>query len=136
MNANENRSTADVSLMRLMTMLWPAAMTVQAIHAAAQFKIADALADAPKTAQQVADATGADASSLARLLRALQSVGIFGEDPDGRFRQTPLSDLLRSNHPQSMRPWAMMLGAGFVWAPVGELAGTVATGRPGFERVH
>jgi hypothetical protein len=44
-------------------------------------------------------------------LRALTSLGIFAEDTTGRFRQTALRDTLRSDHPESIRPFAMMLAA-------------------------
>jgi hypothetical protein len=41
-----------------------------------------------------------------------------------------LSDTLRSDHPESIRPFAMMLGAHFVWKPSGALQETVRTGVP------
>src|SRR6267143_1021451 len=81
-----------------------------------------------------ADATHTHGPSMARLLRALTSLGIFVEDMTGRYRQTALSDTLRSDHPESIRPFAMMLGAHFVWKPSGALQETVRTGQPSFER--
>jgi SAM-dependent methyltransferase len=72
---------------------------------------------------------------VARFLRALTCLGIFAEDTTGRFRQTALSDTLRSDHPESIRAFAMMLGAHFVWAPCGALEPTVRSGQPAFERV-
>ena len=74
--------------------------------------------------------------STGRFLRALTSLGIFVEDTTGRYRQTALSDALRSDHPESIRPWAMMRGAHFVWKPSGMLEEAVRTGRPSFERVY
>src|SRR5438045_1261536 len=41
--------------------------------------------------------------ALERLLRACASVGIFTEDPGGRFGPTPLSDVLASNSPGSVK---------------------------------
>jgi SAM-dependent methyltransferase len=69
-------------------------------------------------------------------LRALTSLGIFAEDTTGWFRQTALSETLRSDHPESIRPFAMMLGAHFVWKPSGALEETVRTGQPAFERLY
>jgi hypothetical protein len=122
--------------MQMMQILWPGAMAVQAIHAAAKFALADLVADGPKSIKELAEATHTDGSSLGRFLRALTSLGIFAEDTTGRYRQTALSDTLRSDHPESVRPSAMMMGAHFIWKPSGALEETVRTGQPSFERVY
>jgi hypothetical protein len=122
--------------MQLMRLLWPGAMAVQAIHVAARLGLADLVARGPKTVMELAEATRTHGPSLGRLLRALTNLGIFVEDPDGRYSQTALSEALRTDHPQSMRPLAMMLGAGFVWKPSGELDVTIRTGQPAFEHVY
>lgn len=70
------------------------------------------------------------------MLRALTSLGIFVEDTSGRYCQTPLSEALRADHPESVRPLAMMLGARFIWEPVGLLDESIRTGQVAFERVH
>jgi O-methyltransferase domain len=128
---------ADISpSMQMMRSLWPAAMTVQAIHVAAKLGLADLVADGPRTVTELAADVGAHGPSLGRFLRALTSLGIFAEDPDGRYRQTALSETLRADHPESIRRWAMMLGARFVWAPSGELDLTIRTGHPAFERLY
>jgi O-methyltransferase domain/Dimerisation domain len=122
--------------MQMMQILWPGAMAVQAIHVAAKLALADLVASGPKSINELADATHTHGPSMARLLRALTSLGIFVEDTTGRYRQTALSDTLRSDHPDSIRPSAMMLGAHFVWKPSGALEETVRTGQPSFERVY
>lgn len=96
----------------LMQLLWPGGVAVQAIHVAAKLGIADLVAAAgPKTAVELSEATRTNATSLARFLRALTSLGIFAEDTAGRYCQTALSDTLRADHPESIRPFAMMMGA-------------------------
>jgi O-methyltransferase len=122
--------------MQLMRLLWPGAMAVQAIHVAARLGLADLVARGPKTVMELAEATRTHGPSLGRVLRALTNLGIFVEDPDGRYSQTALSEALRTDHPQSMRPLAMMLGAGFVWKPSGVLDVTIRTGQPAFEHVY
>lgn len=119
-----------------MGMLWPPAMALQAIHAAARLELADHLAAGPRTVEELARACGAQAGGLGRLLRALGSLGIFAEDERGRWRQTELSALLGKDAPGTLRTWAMMLGAHFVWRPTGELAETVTTGEAGFGRLY
>jgi hypothetical protein len=122
--------------MQMMQLIWPGAMAVQAIHVAAKLGVPDLLRDGPKATDDLADATKAHGPSLQRLLRALTSLGVFAEDAEGRFQQTPLSETLRTDHPQSIRAWAVMLGAPFFWKPCGELHGTIRTGQPAFDRVH
>ena len=78
-------------------------ITPQAIHVAAKLGIADLVASAPATADELAVSTGADPAALGRLLKFLASIGIFLQDSVGRFGQTPLSDTLRvDHHPQEL----------------------------------
>ena len=56
----------------------------QAIYVAAKLGIADLLKDGPKGSEELAQATGAHAGSLYRLLRVLASFGIFAEDEQCR----------------------------------------------------
>ena len=121
---------------QMMQILWPGAMAVQAIHVAARLALADLVAGGPKSIEELAEATHSHGPSMARLLRALTSLGIFAEDTTGGFRQTALSDTLRSDHPESIRPFAMMLGAHFVWEPSGALEQAIRTGQSSFERLY
>src|ERR1041385_831101 len=100
--------------MQMMQLLWPGAMAVQAIHVAAKFALADLVATGPTSITELAEPTHAHESSMARLLRGLASLGSFVEDATGRYRQPALSETLHSDHPQSIRPSAMMLGAHFI----------------------
>ena len=122
--------------MQMMQMLWPGPMAVQAIHVAAKLALADLVASGPKSLKELAEATHTHGSLLGRLLRALTSLGIFAEDATGQYRQTALSDTLRSDHPKSIRSFAMMLGAHFIWNPAGGLEETVRSGQPAFERAY
>lgn len=51
----------------------------QAIHVAATLSIADLLKDKPRSADDLAEATGTHAPTLYRLLCTLASVGVFAE---------------------------------------------------------
>ncbi len=121
--------------LRQMNQLIYGFMTSQAIAVAVKLGIADLLKEQRRTAEELANATNAHAPSLNRLLRMLTSVGIFAEDTNGRFQQTPLSELLRSDHPRSARALAIMLGSGFIWQPWGELQQAVMSGQSSFEHV-
>ena len=86
------------------------AWLTQMIHVAAELQLADRLAEGERTVEELAAACGAHADSLQRLLRGLASVGLFRESDPQRFGLTPLAELLRSDHPQSLRQFARMLG--------------------------
>src|SRR3954454_9876158 len=81
----------------------------QAIHVAATLGIADLLEDGPRSVDDLAQTTGTHAPTLSRLLRALASVGVFAEQPDGRFVSTPQGEYLRTDAPRSLRAWAMQI---------------------------
>ena len=53
----------------------------QAIHVAATLGIADLLEDGPRSAEDLAEATGTHAPTLYRILRALASVGVLPRSP-------------------------------------------------------
>jgi hypothetical protein len=106
-----------------------------ALSVAAKLRVADSLAAGPKSVPDLAAETGTHPMSLYRVLRALASVGVFAEDADGRFRQTPLSQVLRSDVPGSMRAVADYCGADWSWRPWGRLLDAVRTGRTAFDEV-
>jgi SAM-dependent methyltransferase len=107
----------------------------QAIYVAAKLGIADLVAETPRTADELAEATKSHAPSLRRLLLMLSSLGIFAEGAGGKFRATALGELLRRDHPQSQRSLAMMHGSAFFWKPWGALCEAIVTGPPAFNRV-
>jgi len=108
----------------------------QALYAASMLSIFDVLHDKPLTAPELAAAVGAHAPSLLRLLRFLTSINILAEDDHQRFTATPLGDVLRSDHPRTMRPWAVMFGSPNFWRSWGDLLETVVTGEPAFNRIY
>jgi hypothetical protein len=104
------------------------------LHAVADLGIADALDDQPRTAAALAESTGTNADALNRVLRLLSSHGIF-ESRDRRYSHTPASQLLRSDHPRSMRSFVRMMGLPINWAAYGKLDHTVRTGLPAMAQV-
>ncbi|HEX3724824.1 MAG TPA: methyltransferase dimerization domain-containing protein, partial [Pirellulales bacterium] len=95
-------ANSTVALRQMMIGFW----TSQAIYVACKLGVADCLKDGPRTADEVAKATGSQPEALYRLLRALASVGIFREDQQRRFSMTPMAELLRSDAEDSQRPLA------------------------------
>lgn len=115
----------------MMTGYWVSQM----LYAAAELGLADRLAQEPRTADALASATGTHPRSLYRLLRALASVGIFSEGPDGRFALTPLAEILRSDAPGSQRATVRMM-VGQFYEAWGGLLESLRTGRSAFEILH
>src|SRR5690606_8158697 len=122
-------------LMDLTTAPW----ITQAISAVAGLGVPDHLGrvgEAPRTADELAAAVGADGPSLRRVLRALTHVGVVASADGDRFAATELSELLRTDNPGSLRAWAQMVGAPFHMRALTDLVGAIRTGEPAFERVH
>jgi hypothetical protein len=97
---------APAVMMEMITNAWAA----QAITAAADLGIADALANGPMTAQELAAAIDADADAVSRLLRALISRDVFRQRRDGRYDLTPLADTLRTDAEVSAAGMARFVG--------------------------
>jgi hypothetical protein len=111
-------------------------MASQALHAAARLAVFDIVRDGPKTAREIAGRSSSSEPPLLRLLRYLTAIGFLTEDAQGRFSSTPLGALLQADHPQSLRPMALMYGEPFWWRPWGGLYETVKDGRPAFDRIY
>lgn len=100
----------------------------QVVYVAARLGIADALADGPRTTEQVASAVDAHGESIHRLLRALATLGICDELEDGAFALTRLGAHLRSGRPGAVHAFALHWG-GSMWPLWGGLFHNVKTGR-------
>jgi hypothetical protein len=120
--------------MRMLTMSF-GGITAQAVGVAAQLGIVDHLAKGPRTAAELAAATGTHAPSLYRLLRALASLDVLVEDAEGRFSSTPLGDTLRSGVPGSVRAPVVMGTVPTMTLAAAEMLHTVQTGEPAFDHV-
>ena len=107
----------------------------QSIYVAAKLGLADLLIDQPRSAEQLAAATGTDAPSLFRLLRGLASIGIFAEKEPRVFALTPLAECIRSDVPGSQRALAMMSGEEHYRA-FGDMLFSVRTGKPAFDHIY
>ena len=104
-------------------------MVTRSISAVTELNVPDALEDGPRSLAELAQAVGAHEGSLGRVMRTLVSTGLFAEPEPGTYALTPVSDLLRSDVPASMRDMAVMITAKAHWQPWGQFADTLRSGK-------
>jgi hypothetical protein len=101
---------------------------------AARLGLADELAGGPRSAAELAAATGARPEPVRRILRGLAAEGVLAEE-DGRFALTELGGALRSDAPDSLRGAAIARGE-LYYGAVGQLIDAVRGDGVPFERAH
>ena len=110
------------------------AMIARALAIVAELGIADHVTQQPQSAEELAAATGCHQGALYRLLRMLASHGIFSEDNAGRFRITPLAEVLKTDGKDSVRDMVRLGWQDLVWDAYRHLPHTIKTGEPAFTK--
>jgi len=110
----------------------------RAVATAAELELADHLASGPLHVDDIASRTKTHAPSLFRMLRALESIGVFEQISPRVFSNTPMSDCLRKSVVGSL--WATIrslssVGEGEYEAWAGFL-GSIQTGRIAFDQMY
>ena len=130
MNTNTSTLPPPVAMLQLITGYWVS----RAVFVFAKLGIADRLAAGPRTAADLAGDVRVDPRCLHRLLRMLAGSGVLASDRDGRFRLTPLGETLRSEVPDSMRGFAVMMVEDYNWDAWKGLGWSVETGQNGLRK--
>lgn len=112
------------------------AWLTQALSVVAKLGIADALADGPLSADDVARRVGTDPGATFRLMRAVASSSMLKQRRDGRFALTRVGQKLRSDVPGSMAQMLAFIGHPHHWADWGNLSYSVQTGKPAAEHLR
>jgi O-methyltransferase domain/Dimerisation domain len=108
----------------------------QALHVAARLDVADQLAGGSRSIDELAAETGAHPDALYRLLRALAAARVLHELDDRRFELTELGQGLRTDVPESVHGWALMIGRPIHWNTWSSLFESICTGENTFRLVH
>ncbi|SRR6266540_45847 len=108
----------------------------QMIYVVAKLGVPDTLSAGPLHIEALAATVGAHAQSLYRLLRALAGHDVFIEEPARYFALTPVSELLCSNSPHSLRAFALSNGEPWWWSAWGNLLHSVRTSETAFDSVY
>ncbi|MEO6969149.1 MAG: methyltransferase [Rhodanobacteraceae bacterium] len=124
MNEQTNSPAAFKQLMKLRD----AAIVHSALCAAAKLGVADLLAQGLSTPSELARSLNVNEDALYRTLRALATQGIFEESDGRRFRNSELSDRLRTGVPGSVRPAFMFWGTEFYYRAFGDMFRSIQTG--------
>jgi hypothetical protein len=117
---------AHIQLIEMAVPIWRA----RAVYAAAELRLPDLLATGPRTAEDLARATGTHAPSLYRLLRALASCGILSESESRRFALTRLGEALESSAPGAAHATILTLGGQWQWQAWAKFRHSLETGEP------
>jgi hypothetical protein len=116
-------------ILQIITNFWSS----RTVYVFAKLGIPDLLKSGPRTVEELASATKTHAPSLYRVLRALASIGFVSATADGRFAQTPLSEILVTDAPGSLR-WFTVSELGQEHYPAwGNLMRSVQTGEIAFD---
>ena len=126
---NTNEVPAAFQMLQFVTGFWMS----RAVFALAKLGIPDQLQSGPKSVEELAQATETHAPSLYRLLRALASNGVVKTESDGRFALTPLSELLVTGAPGSVRSFIISELGQEHYPAWGNLMHSVKTGEIAFD---
>jgi hypothetical protein len=108
-------------------------MPAVALNVVARLNIADLLRTGPKSIASLSQDSGCHENVLYRILRALASLDVFSEIDDRKFALTPLAELLRTDHPNSIRATVLFMGNQLHMRTFAELMHTVKTGKTAVE---
>lgn len=105
------------------------------IYVLTEINVADLLREGPRSVEELAEATGTHAPTLARALRTAAAMGVFTELPDGRFALTPEAEHMCSDGDGSLRDLVLFNAAPIMARPWMELGHTLRTGQAAFDHV-
>jgi hypothetical protein len=132
MMADRQTPPAHVGIFQMMN----GAHVAGAVSCLAQLGIPDLIEATPKSADELAKQIGADPQSLYRLMRATACVGVLSEGPDGKFSQTPMSTVLRTDATPSLRALAIMGGREWHARGWSHLEYCIRTGKQALEQIY
>ncbi len=104
------------------------------LGAMVELGVADELASGPKTADELAATLHCDADALHRALRMGAVHNLVRLDRSGRFHATRLTRALTSDAPYASDQWCAFMASKAHQNAWGDLAATLRTGEPAFNR--
>jgi hypothetical protein len=105
---------------------------------AVKLGLADFLAEGPVKVEELAVLTGANAPALFRMMRALETIGIFTQTDHHTFANTPVSELLRKDNPESQAAGILhqLCRGNGCYEAWNEFEHTIMTGESSFHKIY
>ena len=104
-----------------------------ALHVAVSLRIADQLADGPRSVSELANASGANDDALYRVLRSLSSAGVFVESGPRQFSNNVASDQLKAGT-TGLYEMVLWMSDRFHFQVYADIMHSVKTGQPAVEK--
>ena len=120
-----------VQIIQMGTAYWVS----QLVCTAASMRLADHLADGPRSSAELAALTGTHPRAFHRFMRTLASLGILTQDGGERFALTPLGAALKSDAPGAARSTVLAMGGAAFRSAFAEFQYSLETGKTAFEKV-
>jgi hypothetical protein len=133
--ANPSASPAALPAHAQIIQMGTAYWVSQFIYTAAEMRLADHLADGPRSAQELAAVTGTHPRALHRFMRTLASIGVLADSGGGRFAVTPLGAALKADAPGSARSTVLAMGGSVIRQAFAEFRYSLETGQTSLEKV-
>src|SRR5437870_1954504 len=108
-------------------------MPAVSLNIVVKLGIPDLLGSGPLSIQQLSQKTGINEDRLYRIMRALSTVGVFRETERRSFGHTPVSELLRKDHPLSLHDMVNWIADPFHFHAYANLMRTLKTGESAME---
>jgi hypothetical protein len=124
---------ANAPVQQLLPMIYSAAQA-QVIRIAAELGLADLMKESPRSATELAKATGTQEATMARLMRTLTGLGLVTVTENGRYTCSSLGELLQTDHPFSLRHYALLINMERFFHAWPNLLYSLRTGQGGFEK--
>jgi hypothetical protein len=131
----ESRPWGEHSSPQQMVQLVTAYRLSQAVYVFTKLGIPDLLMSGPKTPDELAQAAGAHAPSLYRLLRVMTACAVVTEPNPGTFALAPSGTCLTQDAPVSVRSAVLLFGSENFWTTWGDLLHCVCTGETAFSHL-
>lgn len=124
-NAESAKKISEIMMMPLAT---------KALSALAELGVADLIKEVPLEVSVLAKACNADQTILINMFKVVELFGFFSIEKGKVIKNSSSSELLTSDHPQSMRHFCMLFGEEYYRGYEG-LLHTCQTGQSGFKHV-
>jgi hypothetical protein len=133
LRASLDEPLSDAAVLEAVANRWADLYASVCICEIAELGVADVFTEESLSAAELADAVGANPDALRRALRLISTYGVFVEAQDGRFHHSPMSRVMRSDHPQSQRDWLRLGRTRLAFRILAGLSHSLRTGRPAAE---